>query len=63
MFQRFDFATFQGADGPERELFCQNLVANLQQHGFVKIINHGIPAAVIDDAFETVRDTLLLQPA
>ncbi|CAJ2499770.1 Uu.00g026230.m01.CDS01 [Anthostomella pinea] len=55
MFHRFDFSTFRSADQAEREEFCRQFVASLQQHGFCKIVNHYVPPADIDQAFEISR--------
>lgn len=55
MFQQFDFSTFHSSSGEKREEFCRKLVASLQDHqGFIRLINHGVPTADIDDAFAMV---------
>ncbi|OJJ36075.1 hypothetical protein ASPWEDRAFT_41308 [Aspergillus wentii DTO 134E9] len=53
MFPSLDFAHFY--DPSQREGFCRQFVSTLQEYGFVKLINHGIPDAQIDQAFAAAR--------
>ena len=38
-----------------RSTFPQALLASLKSHGFVKLINHGIPHELIGEVFQLVR--------
>lgn len=59
VFEKLDFATFHKASTTaERDQFCRNLVSALKQTGFVRLVNHGIPHADIDRAFEMVMTSL-----
>ena len=54
MFERLDFASFHNANAAVRDAFCSKLVSSLKQHGFVRLVNHGVPPSDIDKAFKTV---------
>lgn len=52
MFPSLDFSRFH--DPSEREALCREFVSVSKEYGFVKLINHGIPSAQIDQAFAAV---------
>lgn len=54
MFEQLDFAKFHSANRAERDSFCRELTSSLKQHGFVRLVNHGISPSEIDRAFKTV---------
>lgn len=56
MYTQLDFARFYGPDPKDRDEFCRALVSDLKQYGFVKLVNHDVPAADIDQAFQAVSD-------
>ncbi|KAJ5726009.1 leucoanthocyanidin dioxygenase [Penicillium malachiteum] len=47
-----DFSAFCSKDPGRQQSFCQQFTAALQQHGFVKLINHAVPAEGIAKIFE-----------
>jgi len=51
---RLDASSFFG-NSLERSRFCEALLSSLKAHGFVKLINHGIPDELIEDMFQLVR--------
>ncbi|KAL4954840.1 hypothetical protein BDW69DRAFT_162380 [Aspergillus filifer] len=53
MFPTLDIARFH--DPTERDDLCREFVSVLKEYGFVKLINHGIPDAQIDQAFAAAR--------
>ncbi|KAK7991220.1 hypothetical protein PG988_000014 [Apiospora saccharicola] len=55
MYTQLDFSRFYGTDSTDRDEFCRALVSDLRQYGFVKLVNHDVPAADIDQAFKTSR--------
>ncbi|KAL9602562.1 MAG: hypothetical protein Q9219_001706 [cf. Caloplaca sp. 3 TL-2023] len=48
----FDLARFDLEGLPERKETAEELLEILTQHGFVKVINHGIPESMVHDMFE-----------
>lgn len=60
MYTQLNFSRFYGPDPKDRDEFCRALVSDLKQYGFVKLVNHDVPAADIDQAFETVSLTLII---
>ncbi|PTB66088.1 Clavaminate synthase-like protein [Trichoderma citrinoviride] len=55
MFQQLDFSVFHSDNAAEREGLCSQLVSNLKQFGFARLVNVGIPLGDIDRAFEISR--------
>lgn len=56
MLKQFDFAAFKCASTPaERNTFCRDLVSALRQSGCIRLINHEVPDADIDQAFKMVQ--------
>ncbi|KAH8821997.1 hypothetical protein F5884DRAFT_828154 [Xylogone sp. PMI_703] len=55
MFHRLDFSDFYSTNPATRVELCNALVSSLKQHGFVRLINHGVPPPDIDTAFETSK--------
>lgn len=51
---QLDFSLFHSSNPAVRAAFCKKLVSQLQQNGFARLTNHGVPASGIDKAFETV---------
>ncbi|KAH7631277.1 hypothetical protein B0T09DRAFT_305883 [Sordaria sp. MPI-SDFR-AT-0083] len=52
---QLDFSLFHSSNPAVRAAFCKKLVSQLQQNGFARLTNHGVPASEIDKAFETSR--------
>ena len=52
--ETLDFNTFYSSNARIRTKFCENLVTSIGKHGFVKLVNHGIPKALVQEAFEIV---------
>jgi isopenicillin N synthase-like dioxygenase len=52
-----------GAFETDRSAFVQKLGAAFKEYGFVGIENHGIPEAVINDAYDVFRDFFALPAA
>ncbi|KAI8936456.1 hypothetical protein NX059_006862 [Plenodomus lindquistii] len=46
-----DFADYEGNTEDGRSSFCTALYAALSEYGFAKIVHHGIPDRVLEDAF------------
>ena len=51
-----DMAKFFLGSEEERAQFSRDLLQCFASQGFVKLINHGVPNAAIDKAFEWVRN-------
>lgn len=49
-----DMSQYRRGTDSERLNFARELFKCLSSQGFVKLINHGIPGAAIDKAFELV---------
>ncbi|KAI6311862.1 hypothetical protein MCOR34_005859 [Pyricularia oryzae] len=58
MYTQLDFSRFYSVDAAEQKEFCDALVSDLRQHGFARLVNHGVPAVDIDRAFETASTPL-----
>lgn len=58
MYTQLDFSRFYSVDVAEQKEFCDALVSDLRQHGFARLVNHGVPAVDIDRAFETASTPL-----
>ncbi|KAH7025264.1 oxidoreductase [Microdochium trichocladiopsis] len=50
-----DASRYKSADPAERKAYAAQLVQGLMQDGFVKIVNHGIPRSVIEEAMATSK--------
>jgi hypothetical protein len=58
-----DFAKFTHGTEVERQQIGQALTESLLDHGFVKLINHGLPDETIADLFDLVSQVgLILTP-
>lgn len=49
-----DFGKFLHGTQTERQELADQLVASFTQHGFVKLINHGVPDEVVDGIWKWV---------
>lgn len=52
---RLDLSLFTSGNTTDRQHFASDLLESLRGHGFVKIVNHGIPDHIIARLFEWVR--------
>lgn len=50
-----DASSFASGSASERATFAADLWAALQEHGFVRVRNHGVPSNMIKELFEWVR--------
>lgn len=50
-----DFSLCTNGNATDYRQFASDLLERLRQHGFVKIVNHGIPDHAIGKMFEWVR--------
>ena len=55
-----DFAKWTHGDATDRSQFSKDLAKSLIDHGFVKMINHGMSEEEIGEIFDWVRKPLLL---
>lgn len=53
-FETLDFAEFYSETPKTKSEFCERLVVALGKNGFVKLVNHGIPKKIIEQAFDIV---------
>jgi isopenicillin N synthase-like dioxygenase len=51
---RLDFSLFIAGDETERQKLALDLFASLAQHGFVRLVNHGITDTEVNRLFEWV---------
>ncbi|KAJ5780657.1 Oxoglutarate/iron-dependent dioxygenase [Penicillium paradoxum] len=49
---QLDFSRFHSNNADERDQFCRELIAGFSKSGWVRLINHDVPTASIDRAFE-----------
>ena len=49
-----DASRFTSSSNPERRQYSKELLASLSTHGFVRLIGHGVPPEVIEEAFQWV---------
>jgi len=49
-----DFSRFEDGSESERTELANVLVDSFEKHGFVKLVNHGVPDEVIYDLFAWV---------
>ena len=52
-----DLSSFAQGGIADRQKFAFGLLDGLSQHGFVKLVGHGIPDNVIKQIFEWVRSS------
>lgn len=52
---RLDLSLFTNGNTSDRQHFASDLLESLRGHGFVKIVNHGIPDHTVAKLFEWVR--------
>ena len=52
---RLDLSLFTNGNATDSQHFASDLLESLRRHGFVKIINHGIPDHTVAEMFEWVR--------
>ena len=52
---KLDFSLCTNGNDTDHRQFASELLERLRQHGFVKIVNHGIPDHAIERIFEWVR--------
>ncbi|KAL5042606.1 hypothetical protein BDW71DRAFT_200450 [Aspergillus fruticulosus] len=50
--QTLDFSKYLYGTDAERTQLCYDLVASFKQHGFAKLINHGIPDGQVQELFD-----------
>lgn len=50
-----DFADFVGGPDWKRREIGQQLIDSFKAHGFVKLINHGIPESTVKELFQWVK--------
>jgi isopenicillin N synthase-like dioxygenase len=50
-----DLSRFTDGSELERQKLASDLLASLSQHGFVKLVNHGIPDETVSKLFDWVR--------
>jgi isopenicillin N synthase-like dioxygenase len=50
-----DLSRFTDGSELERQQLASDLLASLSQHGFVKLVNHGIPDEAVSKLFDWVR--------
>ena len=46
-----DLSRFTHGDDQERQQLATHLCASLSQHGFVKLVNHGVPDEAVSELF------------
>ena len=51
---RLDFSLFLNGDESERQKLASELFASLSQHGFVRLVNHGIIDSEVNRLFQWV---------
>lgn len=52
---RLDLSLFTSGNATDRRHFASDLLESLRRHGFVKIVNHGIPEHIVARLFQWVR--------
>lgn len=50
-----DAHLFRSGTPSERKDFAMSLRRSLSQHGFARVVNHGISASMVDEMFQWVR--------
>lgn len=55
--ETLDFTAFYSLDSEIKTKFCESLVTSLGKHGFVKLVNHGLPKDIVQEAFRIVSAT------
>ena len=53
--QTLDLSNFDNVIDSQRLDFCEKVASSLKEHGFLKIVNHGIPLTTIEAAFDWVE--------
>ena len=55
-----DLSLFTGGNISQHQDFASKLLNSLSQHGFVKIVGHGVPKAMVVELFAWVSNTGIL---
>lgn len=51
-----DLSLFTEGDSSQRQQFASELLKTLDQHGFVKIVGHGVPKSELEEFFAWVSN-------